>query len=114
MASRYDNKVAALNDSEMYKKIFKRRGITFINQYRTPEIYFPTDEEYLQLENVDHVWKMGDRYYKLAHQYYGKPSYWWLLAWYNQKPTESHLENGDLIQIPLPFDAALMLYMRSV
>jgi hypothetical protein len=113
MASRYSNKTPVLNDSKVYKNLFDRRGVKYVKQYRTPRIYFPTDSEFLQLENLNHVWKMGDRFYKLAYKYYGKPSYWWLLAWYNQKPTESHLENGDLIQIPLPFDAALMLYMKG-
>ena len=40
------------------------------------------------------MWKLGDRFYKLADQYYGDPTLWWIIAWYNRMPTESHAEGG--------------------
>ena len=43
---------------------------------------------------------MGDRYYKLAASFYGDARYWWIIAWFNKKPTESHIKVGDIIRIP--------------
>jgi len=43
---------------------------------------------------------VGDRYFKLAHRFYGDSKLWWVIAWFNKKPTESHVDVGDLILIP--------------
>jgi len=66
-----------------------------------------------QLREVDHVWKLGDRFYKLAHKYYSNAEMWWVIAWYNQTPTESHVSPGQLIQIPLPLDKVEPMFMRG-
>ena len=50
---------------------------------------------------------MGDRYFKLAYEYYGDSKLWWVIAWYNQKPSEADVKNGDTIFIPLPLDKVL-------
>jgi len=112
MASRYDNTKSALNDSEMYKKQFDNRGVKFIRQLRTSTLTYPTAKERSFLNSETRVWKVGDRFYKLASQYYGDPTYWWLIAWYNQTPTESHLAVGTVIEIPLPFERVMGIYTR--
>jgi len=105
--SRYNNKPTAINQEELYEDLLKQRGRKFIKQYMTPNMYHPTADDYARLEIVTHTWKRGDRYFKLAHTYYGTTKYWWVIAWFNQKPTESHLEYGDVLEIPLPLDRAL-------
>ena len=112
MASRYDNREAVINRSEMYKKQFDNRGVRFVRQYKTADISYPTLAEQSFLDSETRVWKVGDRLYKLADQYYGDPTYWWLIAWYNQAPTESHIRVGDVIAIPMPFDRAMSIYAR--
>ena len=32
---------------------------------------------------------------------------WWVIAWYNKKPTEAHVKAGETIVIPLPLDKIL-------
>ena len=113
MTSRYDNRMAAINNLEMYKSLFKKRGVKFIKQYKSPKMYYPTDREMSRLRDIDYTWKMGDRFYKLATEYYNDSTLWWIIAWYNQKPTESHVSTGDVLQIPLPLDAILPLFMRG-
>jgi hypothetical protein len=113
MTSRYDNRDAALNNIPMYRSLFEKRGVKFIRQFKTPNIYFPTNGEMAQLREIDHVWKTGDRFFKLAETYYGDVEMWWIIAWYNQTPTESHVSTGRLIQIPLPLDKVLPLFMRG-
>ena len=50
---------------------------------------------------------MGDRYHKLAEAYYGDATYWWVIAWFNKKPTESHISPGDVIRIPTSLGSIL-------
>jgi len=109
--SRYDKRAIAVNKADSYKELFQKRGIRFVRQYRTPSMIFPTDEEQEQIEAEDYIWRTSDRFYKLAHSYYGDSKYWWIIAWYNQKPTESHLNLGDVIQIPISLNAVLRLFL---
>jgi len=103
--SRYKNTTVKINDSELYKKLRKERGIpgglTQYNLTRLPKLTV-TDVE--TITSIGHVWTTGDRLFKLADKHYGDPKLWWIIAWYNNKPTEDHLSVGDLIQIPLPLD----------
>ena len=63
----------------------------------------------MELELVGHTWSLGDRFYKLAYKYYGDSTLWWVIAWYNQTPTEAQVEIGDTLQIPLPLDKILRM-----
>ena len=105
--SRYDDREILINNESIYKTIFKNRGVSYIKQYATPTMRYPSVDEMLELSIVGYTWGLGDRYYKLADKYYGDPTRWWIIAWYNQKPTEAHIKNGDTILIPLPLDKIL-------
>jgi hypothetical protein len=107
MTSRYDNRGVVINDDEQYANVFRRRGINFIRQYRTPSLRHPTPEEIGQLEEIGHTWALGDRYFKLADEYYGDAGLWWVIAWFNQKPTEQHVQIGETIYIPMPLERVL-------
>jgi len=110
MTSRYDNSGIVRNQSSHYKEFFKKRAVNFIRQYPTQILSSPTSEETLNLIPAERIWSTGDRFYKLAHEYYGDVKYWWVIAWYNQAPTESHLKTGDLVYIPLPLERAFEYY----
>lgn len=113
MTSRYDKRKSARNSSERYKGQFKRRGVKFINQFKTANVSYPTPEQIASLNAASEVWRVGSRFYKLSEEYYGDPTYWWLIAWFNKKPTESHVQVGSTVEVPLPFEEAMSLYMRS-
>lgn len=103
--SRYKGTEIKRNLLELYKKQRKERGIPgALVQYETTRLPNVTVEDVKTLNSVGHVWKVGDRLYKLADQYYNDPELWWIIAWYNSKPTEAHFNVGDLIQIPLPLE----------
>tara|TARA_Y100000034_G_C6747049_1_gene331843 strand:+ start:276 stop:617 length:342 start_codon:yes stop_codon:yes gene_type:complete len=112
MTSRYDNRDFIINDSEIYKDspIFKNRRIKYIRQYGTPSFKYPTEDEIESFTVVNHVWKVGDRFYKLANSYYGNPKFWWIIAWFNQISLEGDLELGDVVHIPLPLEEALTYF----
>ena len=92
------------NLDEKYDSILEKRGLLLIKQYTTKEITYPTDDEMRDIAMIKHIWKVGDKWWKLSQIHYGDPELWWIIAWFNQKPTESHCKNGDLILIPFPLE----------
>tara|TARA_R100001082_G_C4248280_1_gene110324 strand:- start:2 stop:346 length:345 start_codon:yes stop_codon:yes gene_type:complete len=113
MTSRYDKETLRVNRSETYRKQLSDRNVPFIRQYGTPSFNEVSDNEMDNLTIVSHVWSLGDRFFKLAHTYYQDPSMWWVLAWFNGTPTESQLEIGDVVDIPLPLDYILEVWESS-
>lgn len=107
MINRYKNRQIYQNDKEQYSQLFRNRNVKLINHYETPNFSYLNADEYQTLTIVKHVWKEGDRYYKLAEKYYGDSRDWWIIARFNLKPTESHLQVGDIISIPTPLDKVL-------
>lgn len=102
MINRYKNTRILKNDLEQYSDLLRKRNVKFIEQYATPKFNILTVDDYQNIETINHVWKEGDRYYKLAEKYYSDPVDWWIIAKFNLKPTESHIAIGDIIQIPTP------------
>jgi len=111
---RYDNRRIFRNQEEIFEKTFRDRGVPLIRHYETPNMGYPSAGDMMGIETNTHVWKLGDRFFKLAHKYYGDPELWWVIAWFNKTPTEGHLRLGDIIAIPLNLENALMAYSRGV
>ena len=107
---RYINRIPRVNSNDLYDEFFEDRGVNFIEQYKTPTLNYPTADEISNLDLVDHLWTYGDRYYKLAHKYYGDSKFWWVIGWFNRKPTECHVQKGQVIVIPLPLEKILAYY----
>mgnify|MGYP003151104778 CR=1 FL=1 len=101
--SRYATRRELVNFNSSYKKyIFKDRGIVKIKQYDTAEFTYPTEEQISNLLIEEHIWTMGDRYYKLSAKHYGDSQYWWVIGLFNQKPAEFMMSPGDVVYIPQP------------
>ena len=99
--SRYRNSIEFINATEGYRKTFKERyGEIGIRQKPVDLLKYPNQLEYNDIETSPVVWKRGSRFYKLASEYYGTPELWWVIAWFNGKPTEHHVELGEVIQVP--------------
>ena len=105
--SRYKNIQTKTNSSDSTKIQRQRRGEKeFVNHYKTGRL--PTPPRTLSaLDTKAHVWSVGDRFYKLAQTHYNDPKLWWVVAWYNQKPTEGHVEIGDTILVHRNIDELL-------
>ena len=67
-------------------------------------------EDLMDIRVITHIWKVGDRFYKLSDKYYNNPNYWWILAWFNHKPLETDISLGEIINIPLPLDEMLYYF----
>ena len=109
MANKRITRGVVRNKEEIYKETFRKRGVNHIDHYPTAQMYHPVAKDLANIESIKHIWKVGDRYSKLAYEFYGDPRLWWVIAWYNQLPTESHVSLGDIIYIPTPFDKILAL-----
>ena len=92
--------------SKMFEKE-KSEHEEYISKKETLNLDYPTFNEVLAYRFELHVWSLGDHYYKLAERYYGDPNYWWVIAWFNKKPTEGHVKAGDIIRIPTPLGQVL-------
>lgn len=107
MISRYDKRQRVINNSEMYSELFEKRDVKFINHFSSPEFAKDAFEDSSDFIFNKHVWKHGDRLYKLAHKYYGSSELWWVIAMVNSKPTESNFSIGDTVLIPTPLSRVL-------
>ena len=110
MPSRYDNRLIFNNRNSLYGPLRQSRSVRFFRQYTTPELKKLTRWKRGQLTVQQHVWGMGDRLYKLAATHYGDGTYWWVIARFNNKPTEAHFKPGDIVSIPLPREAIVKFF----
>ena len=94
--------------------MFEDRNVDFIRHFRTPTLGFPTAKQMKSFQRLPHLWTLGDRYYKLAYTHYQEPEYWWVIAWFNQKPTEAHVSVGETVYIPMPLEAILTYIYGSI
>ncbi len=105
---RYKNQSIFINDEDAYKSYLKKsRGMENIRQFSTPKMFYPSSLQASSFRTITRIWGVGDHYYKLADEYYGNPEMWWVIAFFNQKPTEFHVKPGDVIYIPVPLEAIL-------
>lgn len=113
MSSRNENRETLINNAEEYTQFLRKRGLQSLQQLGKMKIVETEPSERSQLKVIKHIVESGDRFYKLAFKHYGDTRMWWLLAWYNKKPTDFHLRPGDMINIPLPLKEVLYLAMKD-
>lgn len=109
MIDRFSERKILKNNNNLYENIFFDRNVKFINQYSTPNFVYPDYKNIGRLNIQQHIWTTGDRFYKLAAKYYGDPKDWWIIAKFNNTPTESHVKIGDTLLIPGPLQEAVNL-----
>ena len=51
--------------------------------------------------------------FKIAFDAYGDTRYWYLIAWWNQKPADFYCKPGDIIYIPRPLKDILQLWNKE-
>ena len=108
---RYESReVVPVFELGKYGESLKKRGAKVANIYTTPVMHHLTNEQVAELNPTPHTWKMGDKFYKLAFEHYGDASIWWVIAWYNKKPTDANLMVGETIYIPHPIEEIMAYY----
>jgi len=104
--SRYNRNRTAINDLLEYKNVLEKRGVKRIEQFRTPTL---KDVDFSEIEYINHVWDDGDMFWKLSVQYYGDAKYWYVIARFNNKPTEANVKIGEQVRIPISLSVALQV-----
>lgn len=104
---RYKGNRIINNNSRFYRFLRDKRHVKNIRQYATAVLYNPSTADRASITTTAYTWGYGDRFYKLANQYYGDPEYWWVIAWWNGRPTEADITNGAVISIPIDLQSAL-------
>jgi nucleoid-associated protein YgaU len=107
--SRYLRRTTGVNDYEQYDDILEKRGVSKIEQYRTPRFKFFDEDDIRSIDHFDYVWRNGDAFWRLAKKYLNGSENWWVIAAMNKKPTEAHIEVGEVIKIPTSLAQALQV-----
>jgi hypothetical protein len=110
--SRYFNRIKRLNNDPLYQELLDKRNIKQVEQYTSPVFPELTPDMRASIEYDIYVWERGDKFYKLAYKYYGDSELWWLIAWFNQTPTEGHVKLGDRIMVPLFYEKVMTYFNR--
>jgi hypothetical protein len=108
--SRYDNRKIVTNTDDSIKDLLLERGINSATHYTTPVFIELSQQQLRKLKLIGLIWNQYQKFYKLANTYYGDPKFWWVIAKFNKKPTEFHVQEGEVIYIPTPLDTILQYY----
>lgn len=104
MTIRYKKTPIFTNNFIEYKPLFDKREIKYIRQYATRNLSYPDNNDMKDIQTVKISWKIGDAMWRLADKYYGRSDLWWVIAQFNQKPTDHHFSIGEVCYIPTPLD----------
>ena len=105
--SRYRKNRIVTTSNSSYAEILENRGVSSINHFSLEKLKILRMKDVRKISIVNHTWQFSDRYHKLAAEHYNDPTYWWIIAYYNNKPLESDIEVGEVIQIPVPLEFIL-------
>tara|TARA_B100000287_G_C20391063_1_gene685653 strand:+ start:141 stop:494 length:354 start_codon:yes stop_codon:yes gene_type:complete len=112
--TRYIGRDLLVNNTKEYQEsLLDRRDLVQIIQYSTARFYYPTFQERAAMSTVPFVWTATSKMYNVAAQFYGDPKLWWLIGWFNQKPTEAHWKVGDVAFIPANSKEVLTFFRRQ-
>ena len=104
---RYTRAKININTAPEYLDILRERKIKSIIHYSAVPFKRLKIKDVLDVKLLNHRWTVGDRFFKLAYKHYGDPLYWWVIAFYNNRPLESDMSAGDIVYIPKPLEVIL-------
>ena len=108
MANWDDNTDLLSNDDKVYGNLLQKLGVRSVTHKSLVVLGDPMREDFLkEISTTQHVFSLGDTLSKISYKQYGDPKFWWVIAWFNSKPTDLHCEIGDIIFIPFPLEEAV-------
>lgn len=113
--SRYNNRetIVLSSDDEIHRKKILARNAKRVFIHSTAVYNFDDTEKDIDFSFEEIYWSNGDRLHKLSYKYYNSVEYWWVIGFFNQKPTDSDYSVGDLVLIPTPLEEA-MKFMGAI
>lgn len=104
-----ENSVILENEDRIYGKFMDKIGAKKLDHSSLVLFGNPVDSAFLKkIRVMKHIFASGDRLSRLAHKYYGDAELWWVLAWFNGKPTDFHCKIGDTILVPSPLEEVIL------
>lgn len=104
-----ENSRKLINKDDIYHDFFKKTGSSSVEHMGLAFFGDPRDMEFLkEIKKINHIYSVGDSLSKISFKHYGDARYWWLIAWFNTKPTDFHCKVGDIIEVPLPLEEVLL------
>jgi hypothetical protein len=97
MPKYYSNK-KIIDKLTPYKTLLEERDLKFVSLY-TSAVNLNFDHSKFPFRR--HIWSKSDNLFRLSNRYYSTKEYWWVIAAFNQKPTDAMFEIGEEILIPL-------------
>tara|TARA_E500000331_G_C17188338_1_gene683696 strand:- start:650 stop:1003 length:354 start_codon:yes stop_codon:yes gene_type:complete len=97
------------NEEKIYGKFLQKAGAKKIDHLSLILYGDPINDNFLKkITFARHIYKVGDKLNKIAFKQYGDPRLWWVIAWFNGKPTDAHCKLGDTLLIPHPLEEVLI------
>lgn len=107
MPIRYNKRSILSNTRPIDRKRVTRRNTNSLTYFSADSLKHPTQEDYNRIGSKPVIWNETTRLSSLAQQYLGNFEYWWVIAWWNKKPTDAHFKAGDVVYIPNNLTMAL-------
>ena len=109
MADWTNNSTIIENDDRIYHKFLTKIGAKKIDHLNMVLFGNPITDDFLKKINISkHLFATGDQLSKIAFKHYGDPELWWVIAWFNGKPTDFHCKIGETILVPHPVEEAIL------
>lgn len=106
--SRMSKRNIFINRNREYKKVFfENRDLKEMPQYGYPTMSYPTQAELYNLTTIPVMWGSTSRLTKIAYEFYGDPSLWWVIAHFNKTPLEADFSIGQIVDVPTPLNLTL-------
>tara|TARA_R100001510_G_C7648020_1_gene205330 strand:- start:1589 stop:1930 length:342 start_codon:yes stop_codon:yes gene_type:complete len=106
--SRYKKNDLVNTTNYEHENLLDKRGVRVITHYSFAQFKTLKIRDIANINIVTHTWESSDRFYKLSSKYYGDPTYWWIIAYFNNKPLETDLNLGEIVEIPVPLEKILI------
>jgi len=110
--ARDDDRKITITEQGVYDGLLERRDRKRLSHHTTPILIGPTSRQRKTLATTRRVWAVGDTLMKMSKQHYGDVRYWYIIAWYNFKPTDAHFQLGDVVFVPTDLSKILSI-LRS-
>lgn len=106
--SRYKNNRIVVTDRFDHQELLNKRKVAQITHFSFYKFKELKVRDVLDLNILNHTWVSEDRLFKLSYKYYGDPTYWWVIAYFNGKPLETDFKIGEVLEIPTPLEKILI------
>ena len=106
-----ENTIEIENSDPVYQGFFNKTGSKKIDHLALTLFGDAMNSNFLNKISIKkRVYTSVDKLNKIAFEEYGDAKLWWVIAWFNGRPLDSHYNPGDEIFIPQPLEEVLLQY----